>query len=311
MRGAAAAVRRTRAGNQVLVGYVVPARRTELRRRRRGPAAARPAAGRAGPADRGGRRAAHPDLGQGRPGRAALAAARDRRRSRPVAAGRLTPTEAWLAAGWAEILGVAVADPNADFFTHGGGSLTAAQLVALIRTRHPQVSVSDLYQRPTARPAGRPGWTRSTRDRPARARSPRPRAGPRSAQALLLAPMLALVGLRWTTVAAALSTVAALAGAAWAPAVPWWSLALAWLLLFSPAGRIAIAAGGARLLLRGVRRGSYPRGGSVHLRLWAATRLAELSGATSVAGRVLDGPLRPRARRQRSATTSTCTPPRR
>ena len=66
--------------------------------------------------------------------------------------------------------------------------------------------------------------------------------------------------------------------------MPWWWLATAWLVLFSPAGRIGIAAGGARLLLRRVRRGSYPRGGSVHLRLWAATRLAELSGATSVAG---------------------------
>ena len=53
-------------------------------------------------------------------------------------------------------------------------------------------------------------------------------------------------------------------------------------MLFSPAGRIGIAAGGARLLLRGVRPGSYPRGGSVHVRLWAATRLAELSGATGV-----------------------------
>jgi non-ribosomal peptide synthetase-like protein len=66
--------------------------------------------------------------------------------------------------------------------------------------------------------------------------------------------------------------------------VPWWSLAVAWLVLFSPAGRIGIAAGGARLLLLGVRPGSYPRGGSVHVRLWAATRLAELSGATGVSG---------------------------
>ena len=31
-----------------------------------------------------------------------------------------------------------------------------------------------------------------------------------------------------------------------------------------------------------VRPGSYPRGGSVHVRLWAATRLAELSGATGI-----------------------------
>jgi len=52
--------------------------------------------------------------------------------------------------------------------------------------------------------------------------------------------------------------------------------------LFSPAGRVGIAAGGVRLLLRGVRPGSYPRGGSVHVRLWAATRLAELSGATGI-----------------------------
>ena len=105
------------------------------------------------------------------------------------------------------------------------------------------------------------------------------------AQALLMAPMLALVGLRWASVAAAISTVAAVAfrgRPAWMPTAPWWSLALAWLVLFSPAGRIGIAAGGARLLLRGVRPGSYPRGGSVHVRLWAATRLAELSGATGV-----------------------------
>ena len=99
-----------------------------------------------------------------------------------------------------------------------------------------------------------------------------------------MVPMLALVGLRWASVAAAISTVAAVA-VPWAPTVAVVvRSAVAWLVLFSPAGRIGIAAGGARLLLRGVRPGSYPRGGSVHVRLWAATRLAELSGATGVAG---------------------------
>ena len=122
-----------------------------------------------------------------------------------------------------------------------------------------------------------------------------------------MVPMLALVGLRWASVAAAISTVAAVA-VPWAPTVPWWSLALAWLVLFSPAGRIGIAAGGARLLLRGVRPGSYPRGGSVHVRLWAATRLAELSGATGVARRVVDQPLRPRARREDRQGRRRCTP---
>ncbi len=51
-----------------------------------------------------------------------------------------------------------------------------------------------------------------------------------------------------------------------------------------PPGRIAIAAGGARLLLRGVRPGSYPRGGSVHVRLWTAEKLAAPSGANNLAG---------------------------
>ena len=53
------------------------------------------------------------------------------------------------------------------------------------------------------------------------------------AQALLMAPMLALVGLRWASVAAAISTVAAVAvpwaHLSWMPTAPWWSLALAWL----------------------------------------------------------------------------------
>ena len=179
---------------------------------------------------------------------------------------------------------MAVTDPKADFFTHGGGSLTAAQLVARIRTRYPQVSVNDVYLHPRLRGAGGASWTTlgATSDAGA-ATSCRPRARAALAQALLMAPMLALVGLRWTSVAAAISTVAAVA-VPWAPTVPWWSLAVAWLVLFSPAGRIGIAAGGARLLLRGVRPGSYPRGGSVHVRLWAATRLAELSGATGVSG---------------------------
>lgn len=271
VRGAAAAVRRTKAGNQVLVGYVVAdhldtdaaagALRESL------PAALVPLL------------AVVDDLPtrtSGKVDRNAL--------PWPLAtvapAGLLSPTETWLAEGWAEILGVTVTEPGADFFTHGGGSLTAAQLVARIRTRHPQVAVNDLYQHPTL------GALASWLDALGAARS-KPRevapTPPRAAlvQALLMTPILALVGLRWASVAAAVSTVAAFA-LPWAPTVPWWSLALAWLVLFSPGGRILIAAGGARLLLRGVRPGSYPRGGSVHLRLWAATRLAELSGATGV-----------------------------
>ncbi|QYN40337.1 amino acid adenylation domain-containing protein [Pseudonocardia sp. DSM 110487] len=284
VRGAAAAVRRTRAGNQVLVGYVVPEGELDpdaaaLALRDRLPAALVPLL------------AVVDDLPtrtSGKVDRGALpwplpsASGLD-----PVAAGLLTPTEGWLAEGWAEILGVPVTDPKADFFSHGGGSLTAAQLVARIRTRHPQVSVNDLYLHPKlgALAARLDSLTATRSER--RDVTPTPRRAA-LAQGLLMAPMLALVGLRWASVAAAISTVAAVAvpwaPTAWMPTAPWWTLAAAWLLLFSPAGRIGIAAGGARLLLRGVRPGSYPRGGSVHVRLWAATRLAEMSGATGVSG---------------------------
>lgn len=40
--------------------------------------------------------------------------------------------------------------------------------------------------------------------------------------------------------------------------------------------------------MRGVRPGRHPRGGSVHLRLWTAERLAEFSGATSLTGSWLE-----------------------
>jgi non-ribosomal peptide synthetase-like protein len=276
---AAAAVRRTRAGNQVLVGYVVPEAELDtdtaaLALREQLPAALVPLLAVVD---------GLPTRTSGKVDRDALpwplpaASGLD-----PIAAGLLTPTEGWLAEGWAEILGVTVTDPKADFFTHGGGSLTAAQLVARIRTRHPQVAVNDLYRYPKLGAlAARLEAARATRAQ-RRDVLPTPRRAA-FAQALLMVPMLALVGLRWAVVAAGISTVAAIA-VPWAPTVPWWALAAAWLVLFSPAGRIGIAAGGARLLLHGVRPGSYPRGGSTHVRLWAATRLAELSGAAGIGG---------------------------
>ncbi|WP_208406494.1 Pls/PosA family non-ribosomal peptide synthetase [Amycolatopsis granulosa] len=285
--GAAAAVRTTKAGNQILVGYVVP--RGEFDHdsssallREKLPAALVPLL--AVVADL-------PTRTSGKVDRAALpwplatvatAATVDCVDGADTGAA-LTPTEAWLAGCWAEILGVPVTGPRADFFTHGGGSLTAAQLVARIRARHPQVSVADLYRHPrlgqlAALLDGLAGETTRRRDvRPV----PR-RAG--AVQAALGAPVLALTGLRWLTALAALSTVLSATGAVWAPAVPWWSLVLSWLVLFSPPGRIVIAAAGARLLLRGVRPGTHPRGGRVHLRLWAAERLAGAAGAAGISG---------------------------
>ncbi|MET8849084.1 Pls/PosA family non-ribosomal peptide synthetase [Amycolatopsis sp. NPDC004625] len=274
VQGAAAAIRRTKAGNQVLVGYVVPTAedfdldQAATRLREHLPAALVPLL------------AVVDDLPTRTSGKVD-------RNALPwplstVEASGLTPTETWLAEGWAEILGVSVDSPKADFFTHGGGSLTAAQVVARIRTRHPQVSVADIYAHPklgalAAMLDALSGQATERRDIAPTKR----RAG--VIQTVLMVPLMGLVGLRWATLAAALSNVLSLLGFAWAPTLSWAWIGLAWVVLFSPFGRIAIAAGGARVLLSGVRPGTYPRGGSVHLRLWTAEKLAEFSGADSVA----------------------------
>ncbi|AEV84260.1 amino acid adenylation protein [Actinoplanes sp. SE50] len=273
--GAAAAVKRTAAGNQLLVGYLVVredggfdlAAATQ-RVREQLPAALVPLL------------AVVDDLPtrtSGKVDRAAL--------PWPLATAgdvdaELTEAEQWLADGWEQILGVRPADAAADFFSSGGSSLNAAQLVAWIRQTRPQASVADVYQNPRlsemavklGAAGGQVAVRREVRPTPRRAGL---------AQFLLMLPMLALVGLRWVTVLAALGKVVA---ASWTPQVSWSWIVAGWLVLFSPAGRIAVAAAGARMLLRGVGPGNYPRGGSVHVRLWAAERLAELTGANGVTG---------------------------
>lgn len=269
--GAAAAVKRTSAGNQLLVGYVVPregfdAAAAAARIREQLPAALVPLLAEVDEL---------PTRTSGKVDRAAL--------PWPLKGGgddtALTATQQWLADAWEEILGVRPAAADADFFTNGGSSLGAAQLVAWIRRSHPQVSVTDVYQNPRLAQLAAVVDALDTTARVRREIRPTPRrAG--LFQAVLIAPMLALVGLRWMTVLAALGNLLL----PWAPTVSWWWIAAGGIVLFSPPGRIAVAAAGARLLLRGVRPGDYPRGGHVHLRLWAAERLAELTGATGVAG---------------------------
>src|SRR5262249_49825651 len=167
------------------------------------------------------------------------------------------------------------------FFPHGGGSLTAAQLTARIRVSYPHVSVVDVYQHPTL--AGLAGILDAYEvAHPRRHDVPPVRPKSAAVQTALMVPLLTLVGLRWSVLAFTLANVLHDAGAGWAPSVSWWWLAAGWLVLFTPPGRIAIAAGTARLLLRDVRPGVYRRGGRLHLRLWLAEQVAECSGATSI-----------------------------
>jgi non-ribosomal peptide synthetase-like protein len=280
--GAAAAVRTTAGGHQILVGYLVATPDAELDLsaasadlRRVLPAALVP---RLAVVD------AIPTRTSGKVDRDGLPWPLPGMPTRTEPGHHLEGTSAWVAQLWSEILGADVGRRDDDFFAHGGGSLSAARLVSALRARFPEVTVADVYDNP------RLGDLADILDEysPAvgsgdRAVRPVPRIT-RVIQAMLIVPLATLIGLRWLTWLAILCGVLSLfGGVAWAPAPSWWWVVLGWLVLISPPGRMAITVAGARVVLRGVRPGSYPRGGSVHLRLWFAESLAAAAGADGVA----------------------------
>ncbi|MET8287588.1 Pls/PosA family non-ribosomal peptide synthetase [Streptomyces sp. NPDC051643] len=281
--GAAAAVRTARGGNQLLVGYVVTqdgwdhASAVEKLRAAL-PAALVPLLAPVGDL---------PTRTSGKVDRAAL--------PWPLeglgtggAKEQLYGTEAWLAEQWSEVLGIPVGSASDDFFAIGGSSLAAAQLTTRLRARHPSAAVLDIYQQPVLRKLARHLEKSAQDDGAERVIAPVPLRA-KVVQLLVLVPLFTLLGLRWTVALAALGNVLHWFGPyPWAPSTSWWLVGAGALVLFSPPGRLAIAAGGARLLMRGVRPGRHPRGGSVHLRLWTAERLAEFSGATSLTGSWLE-----------------------
>jgi non-ribosomal peptide synthetase-like protein len=285
--GAAAAVRTTAAGNQILVGYLAAADSAEIDL-----AAARVLLGASLPAPliplltvveslptkTSGKVDRHslpwPLAGTG-------AADAD---NAPL---NLPDDARWIVEQWSGVLGTAASSLDADFFAHGGGSLAAAQLVSALRVRYPTITVADIYATPrvgalidAARqslPAGAAG--------PAPERSVRPTAlKSQIFQTLLGIPLHILVGMRWLTyVMAANNLLATLAGFTAAPTVSWWWVAASWLVFVSPAGRMGISVLAARALLRNVVPGTYARSGKVHLRLWLAEQIQDLSGAISLA----------------------------
>ncbi|HEY0186756.1 MAG TPA: Pls/PosA family non-ribosomal peptide synthetase [Cellulomonas sp.] len=283
--GAAVAVRRTPAGTAVLAGYLVPADGTTLdlgtaRDRLRAvlPAALVPVLG-VVPAlpTRGSGKVDRDALPWPLPGASAAGS--------PDAPAGLSPTAAWVAERWTAALGTPVAGPSDDFFAAGGGSLVAAQLVSALRERYGTVTVADVYEHPglgdLARrldelaPAG-PVTQREIRPTPLRAQA---------VQTLLGLPLAALVGLRWLVWLLAAEQLLASTGlVGWLTPLPdaWWWLAAGWLVLISPAGRMGSTVLVARTLLRGLRPGRYPRGGSVHLRLWFAESWAAAAGAENL-----------------------------
>ena len=199
----------------------------------------------------------------------------------------LTGTAGWLAGRWDRVLGTTVSDATADFFEDGGGSLSAAQLVATLRERYPQVAVADVYENPRlGQLAGRLDELvpLSEAGEPVRMVEPLP-VRAQAVQQLVSVALTLVTGTRWLTwVAAGANLLGAAGGPLWLPSTSWWWVLTGWVLLISPWGRMGLTVLAARALLPGLRPGRYPRGGAVHLRLWTAEAVADVLGATNLSG---------------------------
>lgn len=286
--GAAAAVRTTAAGNQVLVGYLAPAGAAELDL-----AAAREQLLATLPAPLIPMLTvleSLPTKTSGKVDRRALPWPLQGAGAADAAAAPLNlPDDAqWIVDQWRAVLGSNVASLDADFFAHGGGSLAAAQLVSALRVRYPTITVADIYATPRVGAlidAARQSLPEGAPAGPAPDRPVRPTALKSQVfQTLMGIPLHILVGMRWLTyLMAANNLLAAFAGFAAAPTLSWWWIGVSWLVFVSPPGRMAISVAAARVLLRGVVPGTYPRSGRVHLRLWLAEQIQDLASAISLA----------------------------
>ncbi|MFN8071752.1 MAG: Pls/PosA family non-ribosomal peptide synthetase [Mycobacterium sp.] len=207
----------------------------------------------------------------------------------PDVGSQLGGTMGWLATAWQDVLGTVVDGPEADFFALGGGSLSAAQLVVALRQHYPGMTVAHLYDHPrlgslagfldemaAEDPAPTPVVTRVVAPTP---------LGARALQVALTLPLAGLTALQWLTWLALINNLAAmLHPLPWLVHLNWWVVLAAFILFITPLGRMGIAVIGARLLTAGLKPGTYRRGGSAHLRVWLAERLADASGAENQAG---------------------------
>jgi non-ribosomal peptide synthetase-like protein len=197
----------------------------------------------------------------------------------------LAGTTGWLAGLWRDVLAAPVGGPEEDFFALGGGSLSAAQLVAAVRARYPEVTVADLYDHP--RLGSLAGYLDELDPPPAvetRVVKPVSRLT-ELAQVASSVPLATLTAAQWVVWLALLNNAAAqLRLLPWAVPVNWWWLLAAFVVFVTPIGRMTIAVLAARMLIGSLQPGAYRRGGSVHLRVWLAERLGEASGAENLAG---------------------------
>ena len=200
----------------------------------------------------------------------------------------LSGTAAWLAEQWVAVLGIRPADDDADFFELGGGSLAAAQLVSRIRTRAPEFTMADVYDLPRLRQMADAVEAESSELDGVPNGFSVARPTPRTmqwVQTLAGVPLFVFAGLRWLLWLLTASAILRLMpGFEFLPSAPLPVIIIGFLLFITPAGRMIVAAVIARLLLRGLQPGDYPRGGGVHLRLWLAEQVAHQIDPVGLAG---------------------------
>src|SRR5579875_2073255 len=272
VRAAACAVRETKAGNKVLVAYLV-GEDLDLK-------AVREFAGKRLPAGLPFQLVELPALPLRRSGKVDRSAL-----PWPIAeaeASRELPAELrWLAERWREQLGDVPLRPDSDFFEAGGGSLAAAKLATALRERFPAVAVADIYRSRTLSAL----WERLRSLADAQRReAPSARRRPRAFAATQLGALLGLivaVSPAWVLSALILNRIYP---GALGPQVWWVYLLVGWLVIGSKPGRIAIVAGLRRLLLAGVRDGRYPRHSLVTVRIWLLERLADAFALEGLGG---------------------------
>ncbi|WP_264668091.1 Pls/PosA family non-ribosomal peptide synthetase [Arthrobacter sp. VKM Ac-2550] len=185
----------------------------------------------------------------------------------------LTGTEGWIADAWTNLLGPVPLTGESDFFALGGASVAAAQLVATLRSRHPEVSIADIYDRPTL--GSMAAYVDSLGTSTAAERDVRPTPWWTGlVQAPLIGVLYSITGLRYVTgIAVVCFLMFNITDAPWVPNPPLLPLLAAWVVLFTLPFRMLFAVASARLLLWGVPPGVYARGGWTHLRLWAVDRI--------------------------------------
>lgn len=205
---------------------------------------------------------------------------------------RVETTLTWLADQWRAVLGTKPSS-GSNFFDLGGTSLAAAQLVSQVRKKHPSISVADVYEHPILEAMAAQIDHLSSGDDGEDSESLFTQNRIRQLIQLLvqLTVLFALFTydcLRWLTTIALSKKFFSLRLAAttwaWQNALPWWLIAVAWVVFITLPGRLLITVLFVRLLTFRVRPGKYRRGGSLHLRLWAAERLVMQSRIAAIAG---------------------------